>query len=347
MKKNLLLLFQLIIISIQINAQEESAVISGHVYDLQTTIPLEGVNIFISGTMIGTSTNKDGFFEIKNVPVGIHELVVSIIGFEPETERVKVSENKRLELIYKLKEKPYILDSISVVSKRPEEWFENLEEFKKAFLGKNEFADESTIENEVEINLEVDNQGYLTAQCDNPIIVINRALGYKINIVLQNFRYKEDEGEINYTIKLLFTDYIDSSRYTPEEIRENRHDAYIGSPQHFLKCLVNKKLSEDNYSISFQSRPYSKYYYKNTIKLEDFITDLGNGYYKLYFERYLKVSHDYGKQVSWIKLIQPFLIVDPQGYPQQVPSFAMAGEWAKFGVSKLLPRYVDFEGADK
>lgn len=293
--------------------------------------------------MIGTSSNREGYFEIKNVPLGIHEIVVSMIGFEPVIEKVKASENKSLELTYRLKEKPYVLDSINVVSQRPEEWFENLEKFKEAFLGKNKFADDCIIENEVEINFEVDSEDFLVASCNNPIIVINRGLGYKINIVLRNFRYKEEEGEINYTIKLFFTDDIDSSGYDKEEIKENRIEAYIGSPQHFLKSLVNKTLGENKYSISFQSHPYLKYSYRNAVKWEDLITELSDGYYKLYFERYLKVSYDYGKKVSWMKLIQPFLILDSKGYPQQAPAYTMAGEWAKFGVAKLLPRYVDFE----
>ncbi len=56
--------------------------ISGFVKDKNTGEPLPGVNILLVGTTLGASTDHDGYYVIVNVPVGLHELQVSYIGYK-------------------------------------------------------------------------------------------------------------------------------------------------------------------------------------------------------------------------------------------------------------------------
>jgi outer membrane receptor for ferrienterochelin and colicin len=56
--------------------------IAGVVKDKQTGEPLPGVNVLIQGTTLGASTDIDGYYVIVNVPVGVHELQVSYIGYK-------------------------------------------------------------------------------------------------------------------------------------------------------------------------------------------------------------------------------------------------------------------------
>ena len=67
--------------------------IKGRVIELETKKPLFGANVIIRGTFLGSSTNKEGIFEIKNVPAGSHQLTVSMIGYE-----TKVLENVRSDI---------------------------------------------------------------------------------------------------------------------------------------------------------------------------------------------------------------------------------------------------------
>ena len=59
-----------------------SGKIAGIVKDKQTGEPLPGVNVLIEGTTLGASTDIDGYYVIVSVPVGVHQLKVSYIGYK-------------------------------------------------------------------------------------------------------------------------------------------------------------------------------------------------------------------------------------------------------------------------
>lgn len=67
-------------------AQTPKGSVSGTVVDLETKLPLVGVNIFIKSTNVGTSTNQNGEFEITDLEVGTYTLVFSYIGYEKATK---------------------------------------------------------------------------------------------------------------------------------------------------------------------------------------------------------------------------------------------------------------------
>ena len=56
---------------------------------------LSGANVLIVGTSIGTATDAEGMFEIRDVPAGAREVRVSFVGFESETVEVEVTEGER------------------------------------------------------------------------------------------------------------------------------------------------------------------------------------------------------------------------------------------------------------
>ena len=57
-------------------------IISGKITDSKNGEPLFGVNVIIRGTFLGSSTNSKGNFEIKNVPPGNYEVMVTMIGYK-------------------------------------------------------------------------------------------------------------------------------------------------------------------------------------------------------------------------------------------------------------------------
>lgn len=56
--------------------------IAGIVNDKQTGEALPGVNVLLEGTTLGASTDIDGYYVIVNVPIGVHELRVTYIGYK-------------------------------------------------------------------------------------------------------------------------------------------------------------------------------------------------------------------------------------------------------------------------
>lgn len=114
--------------------------IRGRVLDAITDEPIVNANVFISKSVWGTTTDNNGNFNLKNIPAGNHQLVVSIIGYNIEMQVITLEYGSELTLEFNLKEKAYELNEISVIAEIPEDWFDNLEIFKKFFLGQSGFA---------------------------------------------------------------------------------------------------------------------------------------------------------------------------------------------------------------
>ncbi len=60
--------------------------IEGTVLDAATQIPLVGANVIVMNTMLGTITNTEGKFTIKNIPVGNYSIQFRMIGYSVETK---------------------------------------------------------------------------------------------------------------------------------------------------------------------------------------------------------------------------------------------------------------------
>lgn len=150
------------------------------------------------------------------------------------------------------------------------------------------------------------------------------------------------------SFSLFFEDYIDSLNVDKEIIKQNRRDSYLGSPTHFLKSFVNKTYSEEKFFYMPQRAPDKSIYYRVKDYYDEIVTPaIDEGVYEVRFTNYLKVLYNRGEYISWIKMYQPFILVDKNGYTLQVPAFTLLGDWADFGVAKLLPRYVNFEEKNK
>ncbi|TFG99876.1 MAG: carboxypeptidase-like regulatory domain-containing protein [Calditrichales bacterium] len=76
--------------------------ISGHVYDKSSGQPIEDVNVYLSNSTWGSSTNREGFYKIRQIPEGIHELVVTSVGYEYVVKNILVKANSQLTFNFNL-----------------------------------------------------------------------------------------------------------------------------------------------------------------------------------------------------------------------------------------------------
>lgn len=98
-------------------SHEPKGSISGNVTDRQTKSPLIGVNIFIKNHQIGTTTDMNGNYEIKNVPVGLMSVVFSYIGYESITKTdVNVKPDRAVELNIEMNETAVELQDVVVTN---------------------------------------------------------------------------------------------------------------------------------------------------------------------------------------------------------------------------------------
>lgn len=75
--------------------------------------PLPYVNIYLKKTKLGTSTDENGFYRIKNIPDGKHTLILSSVGFKTKSVKVIFSSGKAISRNFIL-DKSNSLDEIVV-----------------------------------------------------------------------------------------------------------------------------------------------------------------------------------------------------------------------------------------
>lgn len=86
-----------------INIFSQTGEIRGRVLEHNTKLPLPYANILIIGTDIGASTDIDGYYVIKNVPVGIYLLRASIVGYKSQIKPdVMVKPGKSIQIDFEL-----------------------------------------------------------------------------------------------------------------------------------------------------------------------------------------------------------------------------------------------------
>ncbi len=103
-------------LSAQISAQLKPGNISGRVVDIENGEPIIGANVLIENTNIGSATDLDGIFEIRNVAPGSYNLQVSYISYATvKIENLKVEEEKTTIINVALKSKSIELSEEVVV----------------------------------------------------------------------------------------------------------------------------------------------------------------------------------------------------------------------------------------
>ncbi|NNC69345.1 MAG: hypothetical protein HKN90_00825, partial [Flavobacteriaceae bacterium] len=84
--------------------------IKGSILNSDTKIPLSEVNINIHNTSIFETSNKDGFFVLKNIPPGEKMIEISIENYKTRHLNVTVEANSSIDLgiIYLVRDYTYI-----------------------------------------------------------------------------------------------------------------------------------------------------------------------------------------------------------------------------------------------
>jgi len=109
----LLLIVGFLVLTVPSHAQ--TGTITGHVMDAISKEPLPAANIQLVSTNVGASSDVDGHFEIRSVPVGSYQMRVSLVGYAPRViSDVVVAVGKPLDIIIRLEENTIGLDVVEV-----------------------------------------------------------------------------------------------------------------------------------------------------------------------------------------------------------------------------------------
>jgi len=250
--------------------------IFGRVIDAETGEPLIGANVYIANTVLGCATNENGEFIIFKVPFGTHRLVATYIGYEIYNDEIKVSGPQAEPLNIALKTDPLQSGEVVVTAERPKNWGYNLHRFKEYFIGTSANAKKCSILNPELLDFEELGTHNFRATAAGLLKIENRALGYYIELQLEEFRLINKQLHISY-----YPHYSNLEPENLDQIREweiERRRAYNGSFRHFLKYLVKKCSEEEENRPGFINLDHALRYFedrqkdfKQTYKKDDFI----------------------------------------------------------------------------
>jgi uncharacterized membrane protein len=109
--------FLILLISVNLHAQNKKFSISGEVRDAQNGEDLIGAVVSIPSLKIGVSTNAYGFYSLSLAP-GNYELEISYIGYQTQKITLNLNENTRLPISLKVKESE--LNEVLVKTDKPD-----------------------------------------------------------------------------------------------------------------------------------------------------------------------------------------------------------------------------------
>lgn len=121
-KKIVLLLIMILVVLCQVQLFGGiSGKIAGRIVDEQTNEPIPGANVVIENTSMGAATSLDGDYVIINVPPGVYDLKITMIGYKAvHVENVRVSIDMTTTINLNLD--AMVLDageSVTVIAERP------------------------------------------------------------------------------------------------------------------------------------------------------------------------------------------------------------------------------------
>lgn len=235
----------------------QTSVIEGIVVEESTGDPIVGANIFIAETAIGTTTDQLGAFSFETDRTDEEELTISFVGYQTKTVPLDLTqEQSEFHFHIELEPDQYKLDDI-VVATDNTLWLESYDDFRREFIGSGYFADLTTIENRWVIDFTRESGGALYAMASEPIIVENRALGYRLQIDMEDFIWKLNSGEGHFYFDIDFRELEPRNQAEYEQWQNNRRQAYTGSLQHFFRSLYRDELSRNDFEIVQQGSTQS------------------------------------------------------------------------------------------
>ena len=249
MKTKFTFLF-LLFISLDLFSQSDNFWnIDGRVGENANT-PLPFASVFVNNTSIGTNTDKFGFFSLK-IPETFQkiDLIISFIGYKTVKRTISKNDAQKSNLSFTLNVENNLLKEVTVTTKTDRAWKRKWKQFEEALFGESDFANDCSILNKEVVRLEYDdeNDNKLIATATQPIVIMNKALGYKITLTLLKL---ETDTKITYLSGYKFFEVIEpESEKIKNRQTKNIQDAYRNSFRNFLVSLAQNSLERDDFEV--------------------------------------------------------------------------------------------------
>lgn len=338
--------------------------ISGRVVD-EKNQALPFSTVYINQTTIGTVTDVDGKFILKNLPVGENDLIVSFVGYEPFQTPVSVKAGETSHISISLSPSTVSLKEVEVRSKRDAEWERRFGRFKEVFFGKTANADLCKIANPWVLEFREDPTLGLIADASAPLEIENLSLGYKLSYTLLKFATVDGAFTIYGLVQFKEMETTDKKLASVWSTR--RKQAYYGSPRHLFKSIIGGRVEQEGFQL-FTDISNSN----EIVRDPNFIVNmnasivnynlqgnvmpvLSTASFMVRFPdrieaHYRKktaaptVYRDVTRPVSWLEVEGGTLYVSKQGVPLNAAKLTVLGSMTELRVAEILP--YDYDPGD-
>lgn len=147
------------------------------------------------------------------------------------------------------------------------------------FIGTTQEAFDCTIENTKALKFYYDKKMQaLSVSANEPLKIINKALGYQIDYTLESFEYNARSRILIFSGYPVFTE-IQKGKRKMRKWEEKRKDCYKGSVMHFMRALYRNKLSQEGFVVQKANKVLNekKAAYKRELKKQISEQTLSNG----------------------------------------------------------------------
>lgn len=351
----------------------EKVNIRGNVRDVDTNEPIPGINVYVAGTLKGSSTDINGNFELKGLTPGKYEIVFSHIVYNLAHTLVTVEGDQQfVHIPIKLEPKITQLQDVEVVanSETQKNWQRGFKVFKEEFFGNSQNAGKCSIKNPEVLDIEYDRiNGELKATADEPLIIENLALGYRINYILELFEHTPTVTRLLGISN--FEELPVNNNAERKRVIRNRQKSYQGSMTHFLRSLTNGKLKKEGFVIdevdelpstinnSYFELPAKlhadreQFAFDNTLKFTKYLLVIYTKEYEssAYVFDQLQMSNQNAAafnnslvgvnrnvgQMSFIKLNLPVVTINSKGFFNEPLAVTTYGYWSWERVAEYMP----------
>jgi hypothetical protein len=337
---------------------QTSFFIKGKVIDDSTRLPMEGASVLCQNTTKGTITGKEGEFRME-LPAGGHNLIITYTGYESQSIRIGSSQDNSNELVVSLKKKEKKLEEVVIQASTEvkDGWNKYGKQFRDYFIGTTPFAKQCIVENPDSLKFYYSKKrNRLKVKAESPVVVMNYALGYKIQYYLDSFVYDYNTKFSAYVGTAFYTE-LDSTSEQKATWKQNREKAYYGSRLHFMRCYYDSTLKDNGFviehlytdsisgklKINSLENPYDSAVYVLTDSINKEVNLFGK--YRVVYtlepmEKEYLTANKYPltakEQLSTLELLNGFVITE-NGFFYEQTEVINSGYWAWKNLADQLP----------
>lgn len=226
--------------------------IKGVVRDGETNETLPFATVFMAETSYVAVANDQGAYELIIDEQGSFNMVARYAGYEAYNQALTLDTLSTLVQDIYLSPASKNLGMFVVTARHDKRWRAQLKEFKSVFFGKTNNAEECKIVNEKDLDFYFDEEkNVLHAYSDQPLKIINNALGYEMEYFMDDFYFDKNNGVVLNNGNSIFIEMETKSKKKLAKWRMERNRAYQGSVRHFFSALYTDRLDEEGFIVKY------------------------------------------------------------------------------------------------